>query len=262
MAYLMESSAEVDRLEKQSTLGNYDLSEELAGITFSGKNQRVLDAGCGSGLLSRYLTQNFSQSLINVDACDASDIRIQQAKKLSKGCNINFFSADLEKLSVDDQTYDHVFCRYVLQHFANPSKAISEIFRVLKPGGTFHIIDTDGVLFNIFTGNSELNNMLEQVKNSIPVDMFVGRKLPQLLIEGGFHEEGISYDITLMKFSGIDRAEESIQYRERLTFAMPILTRILGSENMANRFINLYVSEVAKEVNPIFYNKFIVDAKK
>ncbi len=262
----MENDNEAKRLERQSQLSNYDLSVELNDISFKVR-ERVLDAGCGSGLLSRYLLENFSDRKIRLDACDFSKERVKQARKLSQELSqaeskINFFQADLEAMESKDHVYDQIFCRYVLQHFADPSSAIEELFRVLKPKGTLRIIDTDGVLFNLYCGNTELQEMLETIKKDVPVDMFIGRKLTNFLSDAGFNREDIDYRIELMDFRGEDRDEEVAQYRERLQFASPIIKGILGSQKKLDRFIELYLQEAADDLNPLFYNKFIISAQK
>jgi len=67
-------------------------------------------------------------------------------KKFKRMPNIDYTSADLEspladvKMDVhdipfDDSSYDVVFCNHVMEHVENDIKAMSEIYRVLKPGG-------------------------------------------------------------------------------------------------------------------------------
>ena len=66
----------------------------------------------------------------------------QQALNLTKKrLKINNLDADLkcenaENLSFSDETFDHVNCQGVIHHTPDTEKTISEIARVLKPGGT------------------------------------------------------------------------------------------------------------------------------
>src|SRR5262252_8845340 len=48
--------------------------------------------------------------------------------------------ADVEAIPLADQTVSRVECDAVLEHVQHPTKAISEMFRVLKPGGYLHIV--------------------------------------------------------------------------------------------------------------------------
>src|SRR5690349_664404 len=108
MAYVLESEDEFKRLEKQSNNKNYLLSDELKNIQFK-NNDFILDAGCGSGLLSRHLLTLNSE--LKIDACDFSEIRIQQAKNHSSHDRIRFFQSSLDQIPVKNETYTKVFCR-------------------------------------------------------------------------------------------------------------------------------------------------------
>jgi len=66
--------------------------------------------------------------------------------KLRRLTNVDYTSVDLEsplamytedltKLSFKDNTFDAILCYHILEHIENDKKAISELFRVLKPGG-------------------------------------------------------------------------------------------------------------------------------
>ena len=70
---------------------------------------------------------------------DQSQRCIIAAKKhaASEGLTINYQSGFAEDLPDLDNTYDAVICVDVLEHVADWQKTISEIYRVLKPGGFF-----------------------------------------------------------------------------------------------------------------------------
>lgn len=55
--------------------------------------------------------------------------------------NVAFQIADAEKLPFDDNQFDAVTCRIAPHHFANPGLFVSEVARVLKPGGLFGLVD-------------------------------------------------------------------------------------------------------------------------
>lgn len=88
---------------------------------------KILDAGCGTGLLAKKLKE-FGK----VWAVDPSEEAIKFARK--RGVNVR--KASVTKLLFKDRFFDAVTCIDVIYHKkVNDQKALQEIFRVLKPGG-------------------------------------------------------------------------------------------------------------------------------
>jgi ubiquinone/menaquinone biosynthesis C-methylase UbiE len=255
MSYVLEHAREAERLEYQAKLGNYQLQSELERFNVV-PGAKILDAGCGSGLLSRYLIDRHGAN-VEVHACDASKMRLEQARSLAAQApysSIRFFYSDLNRIDSDEATYDRVVCRFVLEHLDDPSAALKEFSRILKPGGQAYLIDLDGILFNFHSTNSDLMSMLHELQRGWKTDLFVGRKLPSLLSSAGF--KSISYEIQTMQFHGQDLLEELELTRQRLEFIRPTVASILG-EKKADLFNNLYCAEMLNPDATLFYNKFI-----
>lgn len=111
-----------------------DLLLEMAAIQ---PGEKVLDIACGTGLVSFRAVQQTGASGI-VLGTDISDRMIEMATELSREKNINnisFQRMDAEQLDCDDQSFDVVICALGLMYVPDPSKAISEMHRVLKKGG-------------------------------------------------------------------------------------------------------------------------------
>lgn len=257
MNYAMEHIEEANRLEEQAKQESYDLKKEFRFLQIK-PNQLVLDAGCGTGLVSRYLTSLGAQ----MEACDQSEIRLQQAKNLTSlhGQLINFFQSNLEsQIKAPDNKYDGVVCRFVIEHLLSPQAAVNELYRVTKPQGEVYIVDLDGILFNLYTTNATLNKYLTQLKKEFKLDLFVGRKLPSMLGKAGF--TNIKWDIDMMNFQGEELKREKENYRERFKFAFAAFAAILGEKN-THHFVQLYLEELDNPTNTLFYNKFIARGTK
>ena len=111
---------------------------------------RVLDADCGSGIVTRHLARTYPGC--EVIGCDASELRVQQAKSLSAGApRLRFDYADLGRLEYPDGHFDLIICRYVFQHLpaATRAAALAGFRRCLAPGGKLVVIDFDGPLYNV-----------------------------------------------------------------------------------------------------------------
>ena len=100
----------------------------------------VLDAGCGAGHTAIKVAPHSGQ----VVAFDLSAQMLAQVERLANErglTNVQTRQGDVENLPFDDATFDTVTSRYSAHHWPNPRKALSEIARVLKPGGRFILSD-------------------------------------------------------------------------------------------------------------------------
>jgi len=94
---------------------------------------KVLDIGCGSGYTLAMLKElNPLVETYGVDIIKANDLP----------SFIKFYKVDLEKESLpfNDESFDFVMCRGVIEHVLNPLNIFNESFRVLKKGGKLHVL--------------------------------------------------------------------------------------------------------------------------
>ena len=104
---------------------------------WSGRN--VLDLGCGGGFMSEALATR-GAIVTGIDPAEKA-IAIAQHHADSQNLSIRYFVGMGEKLPVVDASMDYVVCVDVLEHVADLGKVISEVCRVLRPGGIF-LFDT------------------------------------------------------------------------------------------------------------------------
>lgn len=99
------------------------------------KPAETLEVGCGSANVSFLLAQKGYQTTL-LDFSDEALTMAKQRFQLKK-INAKFISGDAESLPFKNDTFDLVMSFGLLEHFENPQRAISEMTRVLKPGGIF-----------------------------------------------------------------------------------------------------------------------------
>lgn len=92
------------------------------------KPKTLLDAGCGDGTLVRKLVGTVPD-ITAVDIASSAFTGVEQS-------GIRFMQMNIEKLDFADRTYDAVVCVETLEHVLDPLRALSELRRVLTPGGT------------------------------------------------------------------------------------------------------------------------------
>lgn len=93
---------------------------------------KVLDLGCGDGRGRAVILGNFPDAAyLGVDVERSPEVDSRQAS------GDWFHSYDGENLPFADGSFDLVYSRQVFEHVRHPDKVAAEIFRVLRPGGTF-----------------------------------------------------------------------------------------------------------------------------
>ena len=259
-SYALENDKEFERLERQSQCESYNFEMELQGFNPK-QNGTILDAGSGSGIVSRYLAKRFNEA--TVVGCDFSLQRVVQASEYSKALNnLSFKMEDLTQLSFSPASFDAIVCRYVVEHLSQSvvGKAFSELYRCIKPNGIIRIVDIDGYLYNIFPRTELMEKVFAKVQGNPSVNFCIGRQIPDLLAKAGF--TSISWKIETMQFRGESLQQEIQMVTERFQNALNFLTQITGSESESRQFIQDYLKSLQQPNAVLFYNKFLVDGVK
>ena len=98
------------------------------------RSARILDLGCGAGVLTELLLEDGFRPT----ACDLSQDMLELARsRLQRFPTASFrlAQADVEHLPFEDAEFDIVLCLGVLGYIENTDSAVAEIRRVIKPGG-------------------------------------------------------------------------------------------------------------------------------
>lgn len=260
--YVLEDAREFARLEEQANCEGYRCDEEFSHIDLP-NDAKVLDAGCGSGLLARYLTTRFpTATIVGVDA--AID-RIEQARKLARTSkNIEFRSANLRRLPFPDASFDFVFCRYVLHHMPNDLtdrvEVLRELYRCIKPAGKAVFVEPDAMFYNLHPQTKAIERAFSIFQEKAPVDLFLGRKLGELLLRSGFaiHDWMVQPIVSRKRLL----LQEYELMSERFDQLTPLLESMLaGSENAAE-FRRDFLEALLRPDTIYYCNKIIVTGLK
>ena len=101
---------------------------------------RIADLGAGDGTLSRLLARQAE----SVHCVDNSPRMVQVGRALAKKehlRNLTYILGNIEKVPLPDRSIDLALLSQALHHAENPRLALSEAFRILKPGGRLLILD-------------------------------------------------------------------------------------------------------------------------
>ena len=112
----------------------------------------VLDVGCGSGLLAHDMATLVGAGgrVIGVDT--SQDMLVLAERRCADLPQVHLKQSKGENLPEDADSFDAVTCVQVLLYLSDVPASLSEMCRVLKPGGRIAIIETDwrGTVLNSF----------------------------------------------------------------------------------------------------------------
>lgn len=97
--------------------------------------QRVLDVGCGGGILSEAMAQHGAQ----VTGIDMGEMALRVAKlhTLESGVEVDYQQLSVEQLAAaNPEPYDVITCMELLEHLPDPGSAIAACAQLVRPGGT------------------------------------------------------------------------------------------------------------------------------
>ena len=114
----------------------YERIFQASGILNEPRNSRVLDAGCGSGAFSGFL----SGYGFKVTGIDISDELVNIAAEINK--EAVFIAGDIFSAPFPDESFDSVFCGAVLHHFPDRLfECAAEFKRLLRPRGKVYFFE-------------------------------------------------------------------------------------------------------------------------
>ncbi|GAA1255151.1 methyltransferase domain-containing protein [Pseudonocardia aurantiaca] len=174
-----------------------DQADTLAALLHTGTaypaGSRVLEVGCGVGAQTVHLVR--ASPGVHLTAVDVSAASLAEARArvtgAAPGADVVWRAADLFDLPFPDASFDHLFVCFVLEHLADPHRALTGLRRVLRPGGTITVIEGDhGSAFfhpaSIFA--TAAVDCLVQLQADAGGDGLLGRRLQPLLAGAGYGE--------------------------------------------------------------------------
>ena len=103
-------------------------------------NARILDVGCGNGVISRHL----GRFGFNVTGIDVSDKAIEKARLLNTFSNVIFMTKSAEELIAEGAKYDAIICSEVLEHLNDPEALLDVLNKSLTNNGKLIITVPNG----------------------------------------------------------------------------------------------------------------------
>jgi len=238
--YAIHSDDECERLELQARLAK--IEQHLRYLPVSPRS-RVLDAGCGSGSMSRLIARSFPDA--EVTGVDLREQYLDFARRSARSehlQNVQFQSADVFALPFADASFDVVWTKYLLQWLKEPERALNELKRVTRPGGIIVSCDFASFAIEHYPIDPDFDREVRRVMTAL-VDCDIGRKVPSFMILLGLRDVHVEVEADKI-FTVIGRidAERRWNWEKQFQAARPHLIQIIGSEEDADRFVANFLS--------------------
>lgn len=259
-AYIMEDPREGSRLEQKIDPDAW-VNTYLEPHLFPGA--QVLDVGCGPGAILRAVTTpNRRARGVGIDL---GPVRVRQAQEKNGGNrSLQFVRGDVQELQFGSGTFDVVYSRMLLQYVPDKEKAVGEMVRVCKPGGTVLMQDLDGQLVWHYPEDVLMQQTVTRVLNSLQqtgFDPFVGRKLFWLARNAGLDNVRVQVECYHLIAGAVDPAIYK-QWELKLEIAKPRMQQALGSGYEADEEVRRFLSYLRRPDTLTYSNVFTVAGEK
>ncbi len=132
------------------------VADDLMSVAELQPGERVLDVGCGTGVVARLAAERTGST---VTGLDLNPGMLEVARSTTpKEMSIEWCESNAEAMPLPDEAHDVVLCQMSLQFFPNKPAALREMRRVLAPGGRL-ILNVPGKIPRIF---EIIDNALER----------------------------------------------------------------------------------------------------
>ena len=164
-----------DLMNDVMSFGAHRYWKELLIDWLSPKNEmNIVDVAGGTGDIARRILKRLDDSSM-ITVCDPNEEMINEGKKIKKYKDkIKWIVAPAEKLPFVDNSFDAYIVSFGVRNFSNIDKALSEAYRILKPGGRFLCLEFSKIQ------NKNINQLYQYYSKTIPVfgKIIVGDEKP------------------------------------------------------------------------------------
>jgi SAM-dependent methyltransferase len=163
-------------------------------------NARILDAGCGTGEITRRLGERFPDAtVLGVDVLEGP-LAIARARAAHLAPRVRFEQRSVFQLGLRDGEFDLTVCRHVLQSIPHADRVLAELARVTRRGGRLHLICEDYGMIHfpipgapLIDADAFWHVTPREFGAATGTDLFIGRHAPAILRRLGLSRITVDY---------------------------------------------------------------------
>ena len=260
LSYIMEDPREAARLEAKVDPEAW-VQKYLAHRVRSGAE--VLSVGCGPGVILDAVSTLHPS--IRATGIDISAERVEEAiQRNSENPRLKFVRGDAQTMQFASDSFDLVYTRMLFQYLREKEKAVAEMVRVCKPGGTVLLQDLDGQLLWHYPEDPLIQSAVEKVVAALAptgFDPFVGRKLFWLAQRAGLKKLDVQVE-SYHLIAGEVNPRILRQWELKLDIAKPQMAKALGSKAEAEEQISRFLEYLCRPDTLTYSTVFTVTGEK
>jgi len=178
-----------------------EYATEIQSLVHDGA--RILEVAPGPGYLSIELAKmgfdvtgvELSSDFVNIEKINAKEANVL----------VDFKEGNASNLPCDENTFDFIVCSAAFKNFKDPVKALKEMYRVLKPGGTSLIID-----MNFNTTAQDIEGEIKKTGMKGFDKYFVRFAFKTFLKKGAYTKENFEMFLNETEFKNYNIKQEDI----------------------------------------------------
>jgi ubiquinone/menaquinone biosynthesis C-methylase UbiE len=220
------ASAEQERLFAQAEHWRYELI--LDGTTLT-PGTRLLEVGCGVGAVLGVLGTAFPGLVLAGVDIESRQLDVARRHLRELGLEVDLRQADANALPYPDDSFDHIWMMWFLEHVADPVAVLREARRVLIPGGRLTAIEVDYNTVWSSPANDDFDALFDAMAGAMEASgrSDAGSRLPGWLADAGFAD--IDPGERPCRYSGAELARQ-VGYVESVVDAtLPELEQMEGA---------------------------------
>jgi SAM-dependent methyltransferase len=190
---------------------------------------RLLDVGCGVGAVLAVLGQEYDGLQLTGVDIEARQLEFARTYLADAGVDATLVRADARALPFEDESFDHVWMMWFLEHVPEPTEALHEARRVLAPGGAITAIEVDYATCFARPSTPALEALFRAMVQGMAAAGWsdAGTRLPGWLREVDFRD--VDEGERPFSFRDDDLARQASYAADVLESALPALAQVPGT---------------------------------
>lgn len=226
-------------------------------------SKKILDVGCGPGALVQAVAEQYQNAQVT-GLEQSADRYAAASKNLESFSNASVVQGDAYNIPFQENEFDFVYSRFMLQYLVEPGQAINEMVRTCRPGGKVMLQDLDGQFFWNYPIDKTLQSQLESVLEHMGTtgfDPFVGRKLFSMAKNAGLQEIDVKVEPYHLFAGSIDQDNYRL-WELKLDIALPVIADALGGSKQAQIFKDTVLDYLSRDDSITYSVQFTVTGEK